>query len=145
MSSILLRGWHPEWRWADNTQSSGLSCAFQLNTTKRRFFDCTVKSMIISHDGINTEVYTVCEWNMSRNKKKKETTYLAKLALPTCTHPDVHSVYTNSRVKSISKQIAGYQYSSERRAEFVMIKDCRTVCDYTSETTQSNKPLWPGT
>lgn len=51
--------------WADN---SGLCWAFELNTIKRRWFDYTVNSMIISHAEINSEVYSVRRWDMSCNK-----------------------------------------------------------------------------
>lgn len=61
---------------------------------------------------------------MSCDTQKINPTYSAKLALPACTHPGAHSVYTKTRVEHVSKQIESYQYSSEMREEFVMIKDC---------------------
>lgn len=64
---------------------------------------------------------------MSCNTQKTNPTYSAKLALHACTHPGAHSVYTKTRVEHISKQIESYQYSSEMREEFVMIKDCNAA------------------
>ena len=103
MPLILLRGWHPECCRADKQTRPR---AFQLNTTNRCWLDYTVKSMIVFHAEINTEVLlsTAEIWattlGIGRGGESRGT-----LALPACTQPErVHThtrqthFYTNSKL-----------------------------------------------